>query len=55
MEQLEKRLEKEFELGRIEFEEGAFKRNGNIFYHFISEERIREIVREEIAAIKQHS
>ena len=53
MEQLEKRLEKEFELGRIEFEEGAFKRNGNIFYHFISEERIREIIREELADLQQ--
>ena len=37
-------------VGRIEFEDGTFRQNDKKFYMYISEERIREIVREELTA-----
>ena len=52
MNQLEKTKE-EFEVGRIEFEDRTFKREDDTFYIRISEKRIREIIREELADIEQ--
>lgn len=41
------------EVGRIEFEEGTFRQNNEKYYLYISEERIREIIREELADLQQ--